>query len=97
MTLLCIHINRASSINTQLVSVPEFRVLVTSMANGVRINDALDAVMWLEGGSIVGRTVVSSKDKMKLSLYCPAEGYLGPWPWVEEHLTELETTARSAT
>ena len=54
--------------------------LVTSLAHGLRLNDALNAVVWLEGDVLVGRTTVRSKYGIPLGLFAPAEGFLGPWP-----------------
>ena len=69
--------------------------LITSLAHGLRFNDALNAVVWIEGDVLVGRTTVRSKDGLPLGLFAPAEGFLGPWPWVAEHLAEMEGRAHA--
>lgn len=61
-------------------------LLVGAFAHNIRLNDALNATLWMEGGVITGRTTVRSKDGLPLSLYAPADGWLGPWPWAEEHV-----------
>ena len=64
-------------------------LLITAMAHGLRLNDALSASVWLEGDVLVGCTTVRSKDGLPLGLFAPASGFLGPWPWVEGHLAEM--------
>ena len=63
--------------------------LVTSLAHGLRMNDALNAVVWLSDGVLEGRTAVRSKDGLPLGLHAPAEGFLGPWEWAAEHFDEM--------
>ena len=38
---------------------------------------------------IRGITTVRSKDGLPLYLYAPAEGYLGPWRWWQQHATDM--------
>ena len=65
-------------------------VLITAMAHGLRLNDALNASVWLEGDVLVGCTTVRSKDGLPLGLFAPASGFLGLWPWVKSHLAEMD-------
>ena len=70
-------------------------LLCTAAAHGIRCNDALNAVVWLEGDLLVGRTTVRSKDSMPLPLYAPAAGLLGQWHWAAEHVAEMEPRGHS--
>jgi hypothetical protein len=68
------------------------RALLTACAvHSIRLNDALNAVVFADEadpeGVVRGRTVVASKHGLPLELYAPAEGFLGPFGWLGEHLT----------
>ena len=66
--------------------------LLTSFAHHIRMNDALNASIWLEDDVIVGRTSVRSKDGIPLEVFAPAEGWLGPFNWAEEHLASMPSS-----
>lgn len=63
--------------------------LVTLFAQSIRMNDALNAQAWADGGVIAGRTTCRSKDGLPLELYAPAGGYLSDWAWAADHLAEM--------
>jgi len=69
-------------------------ILVSSFVHNVRLNDALNAKLFADERSpriiIRGRTAVASKDGIPLELYAPAEGWLGPFEWYEEHLEQFD-------
>ena len=83
-----------------LASRPEWSVarvtarsfLCGPFANACRLNDGLNARLWLGAdGSIEGTTTVRSKDGVPLRLHAPAEGFLGPWGWLPEHMREMQS------
>ena len=49
----------------------------------------------LEGGPIVGRTTVRSKDGLPLGLFAPAAGFLGEWSWAATHLAQMSGRAHA--
>lgn len=70
------------------------RALLTAcVVHHVRLNDALNAVLWPDeaapNGVIRGRTQTGSKDGLPLDLFAPAKGWLGPFYWLREHLAEM--------
>ena len=62
----------------------------TCVAHGIRAQDALNAQLWLEDETLVGKTAVRSKDGLPLGLFAPAAGILGRWRWVGEFLATCE-------
>ena len=68
-------------------------LLVACVVHHVRLNDALNALVFTDDqdplGVIRARTTVRSKDGLPLELYAPAEGWLGPFSWLAEHLREM--------
>ena len=68
--------------------------LCSVFAHHIRCCDALNAVLFADERDparvIRGRTRVRSKRSPPIQLYAPAAGFLGAWPWVEEHVAELK-------
>ena len=68
-------------------------LLVSCLVHHVRLNDALNAIVWPDEvdptGVVRGRTTVASKGGVPLELFAPAEGWLGPLDWLAEHLAEM--------
>ena len=60
----------------------------------VRLNDALNAIIFPDEDEpskvIRGKTKTRSKDGLPLELYAPAEGWLGPFHWLESHIEEMQ-------
>ena len=69
-------------------------LLCTVFAHHIRCNDALNTRIFPDErdptGVLRGRTRVRSKKSPPIQLYAPAEGFLGPYEWLEEHLRELD-------
>ena len=67
--------------------------LVACFCHHVRRNDALNAIIFPDeedpAGVIRGRTLLKGKPPKTCELYAPAEGWLGPFTWLGEHLTEM--------
>ncbi|KAL3896409.1 MAG: hypothetical protein SGPRY_013280, partial [Prymnesium sp.] len=63
--------------------------LISSFIHLIRMNDALNARIWLEGDVIIGITSVRSKDGVPMELFAPSEGWLGPLSWVKDHLENM--------
>jgi hypothetical protein len=65
--------------------------LISVIVHHTRLNDGLGTVMWVDDvspdGVIRGR-VSRAKDGLPLELYAPAEGWLGTFTWLREHLEE---------
>ena len=68
--------------------------LASCFVHHIRLNDALNGVLILDEKSpslvIRGRAVLKARRPAKMvELYAPAEGWTGPFAWVEEHVEEL--------
>ena len=66
--------------------------LISTFIHHIRMNDALNARIWLEGDVILGITSVRSKDGIPMELFAPSEGWLGPLSWVADHLESMPTS-----
>ena len=68
-------------------------LLVACLVHHVRLNDALNALVYADEAEpdavVRGRTKVRSKDGLPMQLYAPAEGFLGPLSWLGSHLAEM--------
>jgi hypothetical protein len=68
-------------------------ILAASLTNAIRLNDALNAVLFADERTpatvIRGSTSVASKDGLPLQLYAPAEGFLGAFWWYPALLAQL--------
>ena len=73
-------------------------ILLACLLTHVRLNDALNAVLIPDERRpdrvVRGRTVMKQKRRRgapprPVELYAPAEGWLGPIGWLEEHLAEI--------
>ena len=68
--------------------------LCSALLHNIRMNDALNCELFPDekdpAGVVRGRTRVRSKKSLPIQLYAPAEGYLGPLVWLEEHLAEIK-------
>ena len=68
--------------------------LCSALIHNIRMNDALNCELFPDekdpAGGVRGRTRVRSKRSLPLQLYAPAEGYLGPFEWLGEHLAEIK-------
>ena len=69
-------------------------LLISCVLHHIRLNDALNAVLWKDpddpAGVIVGRTKTRSKDGVPLDLFAPAVGFSGELTWLEEHFAEMK-------
>ena len=65
-------------------------LLVSAFLHHIRLNDALNARLWVgDGGIIEGLTTVRSKHGVPLGLFAAAEGWLGPLRWWPEHAADM--------
>ena len=68
--------------------------LVSCAVHHIRLNDALNAILYEDQidpeNVICGRTKVRSKDGVPLELFAPAEGFLGKFTWFSEHFSEMK-------
>ena len=67
--------------------------LCSVFAHHIRMNDALNCELFPDerdpAGVVRGRTRVRSKRSLPIQLYAPAEGFLGTFWWLEDHLAEI--------
>ena len=67
--------------------------LCTAFAHHIRFCDALNTRLWrdeqMPACVIRGSTQVRGKTALPIQLYAPAEGFLGEWAWLDEHMAEM--------
>ena len=69
-------------------------LLVSCFVHHIRLNDALNAVIepdrFEPDRIIYGRAKLKARKKTRaIELFAPAEGWLGPFAWLSEHLEEM--------
>ncbi|KAL3918663.1 MAG: hypothetical protein SGPRY_005927 [Prymnesium sp.] len=62
--------------------------LISTFIHHIRMNDVLNARIWLKGDAILGVTSVRSTD----GAIAPLEGWLGALSWVADHLESMPTS-----
>ena len=68
-------------------------LLLACVVHHVRLNDALNAQLFADErdptGVVRGRTILKGRKPKPVELYAPAEGWIGPFAWLGEHLEEM--------
>ena len=68
-------------------------LLVACVIHHVRLNDALEAIIFADERDptrvVRGRSVMKGRKPKPVELFAPAAGWLGPFAWLTEHLAEM--------